>query len=96
MSTMDHSTTLVVRAPNSEEIKRFLATRTSTQMTELVHSINEPVAQATFAKSLVFTSPVVSEDTETLEKVKKPLNAFVGFRCKLSLTGSHKAQLTKA
>ena len=96
MSTMDHPTALAVRAPNSEEIKHFLVTRTGTEMTQLVQSISEPVAQATFATSLAFTSSVVSEDTKSPEKAKKALNAFVGFRCKLPSTGSRKAQLIEA
>ena len=60
----------------------FLSTRSGDQMMQLVQSIRAPAAQATLTASLLFVPPIVAPQNAPLEKTRKALNAFVGFRCK--------------
>nr|AML61199.1 mating type protein MAT-1 [Curvularia lunata] len=69
------------RAPTEDEIAKFLATRTSSQMLQLMRCIKEPAAQFAFTAKLLTITPVKSNPPAVPEKAKKALNAFVGFRC---------------
>nr|AAR04458.1 DNA binding protein with alpha box domain [Stemphylium sp. EGS31-008] len=71
----------LVRDPTGAEIAKFLATRTGAQMVQLMRCIKEPAAQAAFTSRLLLTPPAVSGRSTAPEKVRKALNAFVGFRC---------------
>lgn len=82
MTSTNQPTSTVSRDPTSAEIARFLASRTGTQMTQLVHDMSEPAAQATFTLSLpvLLSPPVVHGHTMAPKKVKKAVNSFMGFR----------------
>ncbi|KAF1966919.1 mating-type protein MAT alpha 1, partial [Bimuria novae-zelandiae CBS 107.79] len=67
--------------PNPLEIQNHLATRTGAQMVQLMQSMQDPYAQAALATALLVAPPAASGCASVLRKVKKPLNAFVGFRC---------------
>nr|AER26921.1 MAT1-1-1 mating-type protein [Longididymella vitalbae] len=69
------------RDPTPAEIAHYLSTRSGDQMMQIVQSIREPVAQATLTASLLFLPPTVGTKSAPLEKTRKALNAFVGFRC---------------
>nr|Q9Y8C7.1 RecName: Full=Mating-type protein MAT-1 [Curvularia ellisii]AAD33449.1 mating type protein MAT-1 [Curvularia ellisii] len=69
------------RAPTEDEIAKFLATRTSSQMLQLMRCIKQPAAQFAFTAKLLTITPVKNTPPTVPEKAKKALNAFVGFRC---------------
>ena len=73
---------VVARDPTDAEIARFIATRNGLQMTNLVQAIQTPASQATFTAALLVLPSATSGRSNTPEKAKKALNAFVGFRCK--------------
>ena len=72
----------IVRDPTGPEIAHFVATRSTMQMTKLVQAIQTPAAQAVFTAALLALPSAMDGHSTTPEKVKKALNAFVGFRCK--------------
>ncbi|USP82654.1 Mating-type protein MAT-1 [Curvularia clavata] len=69
------------REPTEDEIARFLATRTSAQMLQLMRCIKEPAAQFAFTAKLLTINPAKSVEPTVPPRAKKALNAFVGFRC---------------
>jgi hypothetical protein len=72
------------RAPNNAEVESYVQTRSVWEMMHLVRGIHEPAAQAAFAAKLLLAPPFavgMSATLEKVEKAKKALNAFVGFRC---------------
>ncbi|KAL6712588.1 hypothetical protein ACN47E_000465 [Coniothyrium glycines] len=73
----------IPRDPTCAEIAHFLSTRSGDQMVQLVQAIREPAAQAALTASLLFVPPPLAITAKVVapEKVKKALNAFVGFRC---------------
>jgi sarcosine oxidase gamma subunit len=74
----------IVRDPTNAEIARFLSTRSGAQMVQLVQSLREPAAQAALTAALLLLPPPAPSGgrSKLLDKNKKALNAFVGFRCK--------------
>lgn len=75
----------IVRDPTIAEIAHFLSTRNGHEMVELVRSMQAPGAQAALTKALLEVTPATAGNQKVAgkaEKVKKALNAFVGFRCK--------------
>ncbi|KAF1913578.1 mating-type protein MAT alpha 1-domain-containing protein [Ampelomyces quisqualis] len=76
---------------DGEDMKHFLNTRDAKQIVQLMRCLNEPVKQVALAAGLMTMSAHVTEDSATpeaasdnvekVEKVKKAMNAFVGFRC---------------
>lgn len=77
---------VVIRDPTPEDVARFLATRTGQQMLEIVRSLREPAAQAAFTEEIL-RNPLPTPNPKRIsmpQKAKKALNAFVGFRCKIS------------
>nr|Q9Y8D1.1 RecName: Full=Mating-type protein MAT-1 [Curvularia cymbopogonis]AAD33445.1 mating type protein MAT-1 [Curvularia cymbopogonis] len=69
------------REPTEDEIAKFLATRTSSQILQLMRCIREPAAQFAFTAKLLTFNSVKSAKPTVPPKAKKALNAFVGFRC---------------
>lgn len=74
----------VPRDPTSPEIARFLATRTTNQMLRIMSEVREPMAQMHLTTAMLHIPPVVAAESAPPEKAKKALNAFVGYRCKLT------------
>ncbi|KAH6620149.1 MAT1-1-1 mating-type protein [Boeremia exigua] len=72
---------VVSRDPTAAEIERFLASRSGSQMTQLMRSIQAPAAQVSLAKSMLLIPSTAHTKSAPPEKAKKALNAFVGFRC---------------
>lgn len=68
----------VARDPTTAEIARYLATRSGSQMVQLMRTLREPAAQVAFTTQLMLVPPPVKEPTKATEKQKKALNAFVG------------------
>nr|CAP08779.1 mating type 1-1 protein [Pyrenophora tritici-repentis] len=74
----------MIRDPTNAEIAEFLANRSGAQMLQLMRYIREPAAQVAFANQMMNLPAPVSNRRATPELVQKPkkaLNAFVGFRC---------------
>ncbi|KAF1958727.1 hypothetical protein CC80DRAFT_18133 [Byssothecium circinans] len=69
------------RDPTNPEIGIFLASRTGHQMVQLMQAMRDPAAQATLTTALLIGPPLVAARAAPVEKPKKALNAFVGFRC---------------
>ncbi|KAF7444748.1 Mating type 1-1 protein [Pyrenophora tritici-repentis] len=79
----------MIRDPTNAEIAEFLANRSGAQMLQLMRYIREPAAQVAFANQMMNLPAPVSNSRATPELVQKPkkaLNAFVGFRCEFTIS----------
>jgi hypothetical protein len=70
------------------ELQQYAYAPTGADVVEMMKNIKEPAAQVAFVTRLLLAPQVTlgsgttAEKGEKTEKVKKALNAFVGFRCK--------------
>jgi hypothetical protein len=65
-----------------DEVFTYICTRNTQEIAHLMRGFEEPAAQAMFAATLLMTPRIIAARGMTPEKIKKAMNAFVGFRCK--------------
>jgi hypothetical protein len=71
-----------------DEVFTYICTRNTQEIAHLMRGFEEPATQAMFAATLLMTPRISAAPRMIPEKIKKAMNAFVGFRCKYQLLPS--------
>lgn len=81
MTTFEITEMTEIKTFSPEEVFRYICTRNTQEIAHLMRGFGEPAAQAMFAATLLLAPRIVAGPSATPEKIKKAMNAFVGFRC---------------